>query len=157
VVLLADWSVDVRGEKTQKYMADIGMREVITELHGNEDPRTYHRGSNPIDGIFMTQDLYLVQGGSMPFGMGIGSDPRCLWLDIGTRVLMGQNLEQSRKFASQWLKCDDPRVSNKCIAHYEQYLEKKQLRERNRKLAADAKELGLAQQQGQEYEQLDVL
>jgi hypothetical protein len=29
VVLLADWNADVRGEKTRKYMADIGMREVI--------------------------------------------------------------------------------------------------------------------------------
>jgi hypothetical protein len=27
VVLLADWNADFRGEKTQKYMADIGMRE----------------------------------------------------------------------------------------------------------------------------------
>jgi hypothetical protein len=78
----------------------------------------------------MTHDLYIVQGGYMPFGMGIGSDHRCLWLDIGTRVLMVQDLEQPRKFAARRLKCDDPRVRNKYNAHYEQYIEKKQLRER---------------------------
>jgi hypothetical protein len=66
----------------------------------------------------------------MPFGMGIGSDHRCLWLDIRTRVLMGLELEQSRKFAARRLKCDDPRARNKYIQHYEQYIEKKQLRER---------------------------
>jgi hypothetical protein len=29
VVILSDWNVDVRGEKTRKYMANLGMREVI--------------------------------------------------------------------------------------------------------------------------------
>jgi hypothetical protein len=82
VVLLADWNADVRGEKTRKYIADLDMREVITEFHGDEGPRTYNRGSKPIDGIFMTQDLYIVKRGYMPFGMGVGSDHRCLWLDI---------------------------------------------------------------------------
>jgi hypothetical protein len=82
----------------------------------------------------------------MHFGMGIGSDHRCLWLDIRTRVLMGQDLEQPRKFAARRLKCDDPIVRNKYINHYEQYIEKKQLSERIRKLAADAKELDLPQQ-----------
>jgi hypothetical protein len=105
----------------------------------------------------MTQDLYIVLGGNMHFGMGIGSDNRCLWLDIQTRVLMGQYLEQSRKFAARRLKYDDPRVSNKYIKHYENYIEKKQLRERSHKLASDAKELGLTQQQAQESEQLDAL
>jgi hypothetical protein len=82
VVLLANWNADVRGEKIWKYMADLGMREVITEFHGDAGPRTYNRGSKPIDGIFMIQDLYIVQGGYKPFGMGIGSDHRCMWLDI---------------------------------------------------------------------------
>jgi hypothetical protein len=100
VVLLEDWNADVREEKTRKYMADLGMREVITEFHGYAGPHTYNRGSKPIYGIFMTQDLYIVQGGYMPFGMGIGSDHICLWLDMGTRVLMGKELEQSRKFAA---------------------------------------------------------
>jgi hypothetical protein len=90
VVILADWNADIRGEKTRKYMADIGMREVITEFYGDEGPHTYNRGSKPIDGIFMTQDFYIVQGGYMPFGMGIVSDHRCLWLDIRTKVFMEQ-------------------------------------------------------------------
>jgi hypothetical protein len=57
VVLLADWNADVRGEKTRKYMVDLSMREVITEFHGGPGPRTYNRGSKPIDRIFMTQDF----------------------------------------------------------------------------------------------------
>jgi hypothetical protein len=157
VVLLVNWNTDVRGEKTRKYMADFGMREVIMEFHGDEGPRTYSRGSNPIDRIFMTQYLYIFQGGYMPFGMGIGSEHRCLWLDIHTQVLMGQDMEQPKNFAAQRLKCDDPIVKKKYGAHYEQYIEKKQLRERSRKLVADAKELGLIQQQAQEYEQMDAL
>jgi hypothetical protein len=86
----------------------------------------------------MTRDLYIVKGGYMPFGMGIGSDHKCLWIDTRTRVLMGQ-----------WLKCDNPRVMNKYMKRYEQYTEKKQLHERSCKLADDAKELGLTQQQAQ--------
>jgi hypothetical protein len=70
---------------------------------------------------------------------------------------MGQELEQPRKFATRRLKCDDQRIRNKYIAHYEQYIEKKKLRERSHKLSADAKELDLTQQQAREYEQLDAL
>jgi hypothetical protein len=99
VVLLADWNADVRREKTRKHMADLGMREVITEFHGDEGHRTYNRWSRPIDGILRKQYVW-VQGGYMPFGMGIGSDHRCLWLDIRTQVLMEYDLEQSRKFAA---------------------------------------------------------
>jgi hypothetical protein len=55
-------------------MADLSMREVITEFYGTKGRHTYYRVSNPIDGIFMTHDLYIVQGGYMPFGMGIVSD-----------------------------------------------------------------------------------
>jgi hypothetical protein len=106
VVILADWNIDVRGEKTRKYMADLRMREIIMEFHGDEGPHTYNRGSKPIHGIFMTQDLYIVQGGYMPFGMGIGSYHRCLWLDIRIRVLMGKYLEQPRKLSAQRLKCE---------------------------------------------------
>jgi hypothetical protein len=48
-------------------------------------------------------------------------------------------------------------VRNKYSTHYEQYIEKKQLRERSRKLAADVKKMGITQQQVQEYEQLHAL
>jgi hypothetical protein len=134
VVLLEDWNTDVRGEKTRKFMVDLGMTEVITEFHGDAGPHAYNRGSKPIYGIFMTQDLYIFQCGYMPFGTGIGSDHRCLWIDI----------REARRF-----KCDDPKVRNRYIKHYEQYIEKKQLLDRSRKLASDAKELGLIQQQAQ--------
>jgi hypothetical protein len=70
---------------------------------------------------------------------------------------MGKELEQYKKFSARRLKYDGPRVRNKYIYHYEQYMEKKKLRDRSRKLASDAKELGLTQQQEQEYEQLDAL
>jgi hypothetical protein len=55
VVLLEYWNVDVRWEKTRKYMANLRMREAITEFHRDVGPHTYNRGSKPIDGIFMTQ------------------------------------------------------------------------------------------------------
>jgi hypothetical protein len=70
---------------------------------------------------------------------------------------MGQDLEQPRKFAARRLKCDDPRVRNKYIAHYEKYIENKQLRQKSRKLVAYVNELGLTQKQAREYEQLDGL
>jgi hypothetical protein len=63
---------------------------------------------------------------------------------------MGQELEleleQPRKFAARWLKYDDPRVRNKYLAHYEQYIiQKKKLRESSIQLITDVKELGLTQ------------
>jgi hypothetical protein len=62
---------------------------------------------------------------------------------------MVQDLEQPRKFAARQLKYGHPRVRKKCRAHNKQYIEKKQLRERSRQIATDAKELGLTQKQSQ--------
>jgi hypothetical protein len=113
------------------------MREVLTELHGQDGPRTYNRVSTPIGG------LYIILGGYMPFGKGIGRDNRCLGIDIQICALMGQDLEQPRKCAALRLKCDDPRVRNKYLKHNEQYIKKRQLRERSSALARDAQDLGL--------------
>jgi hypothetical protein len=77
-----------------------------------------------------------------------------LWLDIRTRVLMGQDLEQPRKFAARQLKCDNPRVRNK---YYEHYIDKKQLHERIHRLAVDGKGMGVTQQHVHQYGQLDAL
>jgi hypothetical protein len=62
---------------------------------------------------------------------------------------MGQELEQSRKFSARRLNFNDPRVRNKYIKHYEQYIEKNQLLERIHNIASDAKEMGLTQQHAQ--------
>jgi hypothetical protein len=48
MVLLADWNVDGRGEKTRKYMADIGVRELITEFHVYEGLVHITEGPNPL-------------------------------------------------------------------------------------------------------------
>jgi hypothetical protein len=56
----------------------------------------------------MTRDLYILQEGYLFFGKGIGSDHRCLWVDIWVIVLMGHNLEPPRKFAVRRLTCNDP-------------------------------------------------
>jgi hypothetical protein len=138
-------------------MAELSMREVLTELHGQDGPRTYKMGSTPIDGVFMTQDLYIVQGGCMPFGKGIGSGHQYLLIYIRVWVLMGHYLEQPRKFSAQRLKCDDPRVRKKYLTHYKQYIKKMRLRESSRALARDSQDLGLTKEQAQEYEQLDAL
>jgi hypothetical protein len=48
VVLLADWNAGARGEKNRKYMADLGMREVITNFMETQVLAHITEGPNPL-------------------------------------------------------------------------------------------------------------
>jgi hypothetical protein len=126
-------------------------------LHGDDALRMNNRGSAPIDGIFMTRDHYILQGGYPPFRKGIGSEHISLWIDIRAIVLMGQDLEPPSKFSAQQLKCDDPHIRNTYITHYEKFIKDKQILVRGQQLDETVQATGLTPDQAQVYEELDAL
>jgi hypothetical protein len=56
IILLADSNVNVRSRKMVRILAEMGIREVILEIQGNNAPLTYNRY------------LTIVGGGYLPFG-----------------------------------------------------------------------------------------
>ena len=68
------------------------MQEVILDRHGTNAPATYIEGSLPIDGIFATAAVNIVQGGYTSFADGVQgqrTDHRCLWVDIALTEVFG--------------------------------------------------------------------
>jgi hypothetical protein len=57
---------------------------------GTSPGATFFRGSKPIDGLWVSNDLDINNACMMPFGYGIG-DPQAFILDIPIESLVGEN------------------------------------------------------------------
>ena len=89
IVLAMDANDDVQFNPIRAAMQAVGLSEVITTLHDPDKtvaPRTYERGSRPIDGLFVTPSLLSARCGYLPFVL----DHRCLWIDIPMDIVFGQ-------------------------------------------------------------------
>ena len=80
VIVMMDCNEDVRSTHFQKFLKGVGMKEIIMERHGKQAPATYIDGNLPIDGIFATAAVTIVQGGYTSFVDGVQgqrTDHRC--------------------------------------------------------------------------------
>ena len=86
IIIMLDANEDVRTGDTAKWMKKWKLKEAIMSLHGNNAPPTYTGGSSggqdPIDGIFVSEDIIVEAAGYLAAGqLGFG-DHRCLWIQI---------------------------------------------------------------------------
>jgi hypothetical protein len=57
LVIGLDVNDDVRRCLFSLVMSPLGLAEVVTHKHGPAGPETYHKGSEPIDGIYVSITL----------------------------------------------------------------------------------------------------
>ena len=67
VIIMMDCNEDERSDSFRKFLNDVGMKDIIMARHGDQAPATYIDGSLPIDGIFATAVVNIVQGGYTSF------------------------------------------------------------------------------------------
>ena len=94
LILLADANEHTgRGELTQGLRAgELRMREVVWEWHeGCEVPATWHRGSDPIDGVWAMEDITPVAVMLLGSDKGVG-DHRAIVLDVPDREICGYSV-----------------------------------------------------------------
>ena len=65
-VLMMDCNEDIRSDTIQKFLDEVGMKEIILDRHGSDAPGTYIDGTLPIDGLdeCCTCRIYLLRGRS---------------------------------------------------------------------------------------------
>ena len=100
---------DVRSEDACSFsrkLREMGLVEAITTAHGKQGPPTYERGSEPIDGIFVSETLLQMTCGYLPFVF----DHRALYIDVPLSVVFGHELPPVVRPQARRLKCDDPRI-----------------------------------------------
>ena len=130
IILGMDLNDDVRTTTITKPLTDLGLVELITSKHGNNTPSTHNRGVVPIDGVFVSTTLRDVKCGYLPFGDGIPSDHRGLWLDVPYTMAFGHDVLPFATPSARRLKTNDPRIVSRYIQSYEKFLKQHRLAER---------------------------
>jgi hypothetical protein len=123
--------------------------------HTGTAPPTYQRGSHPIDGIWVSPTLLSSQCGYLPFGDGLISDHRPLWIDIPSALLFGTQPPPTSPMSSRRLTLMDPRVVARYIHLCETKLNAAGLQPRLDALLDSAGVL--TPLQAKEWESLDAL
>ena len=158
IALVIDANDDIRDSKLQRMLLERGLVEGITAHHpGKYVPPTHKTGSKPIDGIFITPGITVLNAGFLAHSDGVavtGADHRCVWMDIDLDAILGKAMPAPHRFPARRVKCNDPRIVNRFNKAYEEFLAYHGLHEKVFDLELEA-EYPLSRPQQQLYEQLD--
>ena len=100
---------------------DLDLREATLTSTGTHLTATHFRGSRPIDAIWTTPDVDIVNVCAMPIGYGAG-DHRAFILDVTTRSLVGTDPQPIKRPAARRLNTKIPRCSDSYIQTLETQL-----------------------------------
>ena len=133
----------------------LGLREATHDYWPSEEPRTYIRGSGPIDAVYYSRDLEITNVAQLSFHEGVG-DHRTVIVDVSARSMIGVDSFKIVRPAARRLTA----ANEKCRKRYESMLEQK-LEEHNlpSRLEQSAKVLerdGTDEQAVAELENIDV-
>ena len=157
LILMGDWNKDVVGPKLTQWMEGFALKELVTSMHGQKPPPTYHKGSDAIDGIFVSQTMTVAKGGYLAFGQ-IPGDHRGLWVDIPQREMLGYQMADIPTARARRLKLDDPRVVKKYLDNLHKFFKKHRIYKRVKKLRKEWKPgRTLTRAQAKEYEEIDTI
>ena len=130
VVLLMDCNTDVTSDELTSWLEHHGLKNAITRKHGClESKATYHRGSVPIDGIFVSESVHIDNAGYLAFG-AFPTDHRCLWVDISFNNLFGHNMPRLYHANARRLQSDNPKVAKKFCNIYTTFIRQRSLHTR---------------------------
>jgi len=111
VIVAADFNEDIRSDTIRGFFSKFGMSEVISSSNTEHLPAMHNRGSLPIDGIFVPDELIpFCRAGFLGFGEGVPSDHRTAWIDIPLPLLHLCSDSTPVKAQARRLQCADPRI-----------------------------------------------
>ena len=97
------------------------LRNITDDISGHHSPATQHRGTYPIDGIFISNTIQPQRRGFLPFGE-FPSDHRAIWVDISFDNVFGHKIPKLIIPQARKLKSDDPRVRDRWIELYKNFI-----------------------------------
>ena len=94
IVILADMNSNM----ITTWCSIYNLTEIITYKHQTTQgiEPTYHKGSLPIDGVFVTPNITVHKCGYLPFG-ALPSDHRCIWVDLKISKVLGSKMSPLHK------------------------------------------------------------
>ena len=116
VIVMIDANENVEKGTLGRRLRELGLKEVVSSRHGLH--HSHLRGSEPINGIFVTSLLSDVQCGYI----SSGCDHFGLWLDVPNETLYGTDNRWVPPKARR-LRCNDPRIVKKYINQLEKTID----------------------------------
>ena len=131
IMILADMNSDVNCTAINNWCEQHNLREIITKTHQttNGYSPTYHRGTIPIDGIFISSNISVHKCGYLPFD-AFPSDHRAIWIDLQINEIFGSKMCTLHRPAARRLKCGDPRIMKKWKKVYTRFIKQHKLHSR---------------------------
>jgi endonuclease/exonuclease/phosphatase family metal-dependent hydrolase len=88
LIIMGDFNEPVNGPQFRQFFSQLNLKEGIQHHHPSLiPPNTFHGGSHPIDGIFISHGLIINKSGYSATDWGIFTDHRLLWIEIDTSNL----------------------------------------------------------------------
>jgi hypothetical protein len=112
-----------------KYMLRMGLTEVTHHGWRNEEPHTYFRGTEPIDGVWHSHQLVITSTAQLSFHEGLG-DHRSVLVNITTDLAIGKQEFRVVHPNAHRLSSGNELARLKHISHLEQQMLKDPMGER---------------------------
>ena len=155
IVLLIDSNDDVRSGSFDRELRQLGLHSGIRTRHGNTPPPTMHKGSVPIDDIYVSRNVMIGKSGYLPFGDGPG-DHRGIYIDVDLQNLVGGDYHKIHRQQARRLISSNTRVVNKFNSIFQAQLDHNHVCERIERLRLQSY-LPFTAAHAEEYEKLDRL
>ena len=151
VIIMGDFNIPLNGTSTlQKELKERGIEDVISNRYQARDtPGTHRRGQHPIDGIFASESIMMVQGG-YERGMSEITDHRMVWADITWDSLLGRDRGEIKRPKGRRLQLTSKKRTKKFNTIFRKLIRTHRLIHKARKLEkeiGDNKYMTIPQQQ----------
>ena len=155
IILMMECNTNTQDSQFRRWIQEVDLDNGILDLDNPNMPATYHRGTNPIDGIFMSPALQATKKGFLQFGY-FPSDHRALWVDLTMQNAFGGNTCSLIPPAARKLKLEDVRTSKRWKKLYQQYIVDHKLHTKLFQLESEI-EGALTEEQQAQYEEIMTL
>ena len=126
LIIFMDFNEHVLRGKLPRLLQQAGLSEVSHTRWGGTEPNTFARGSQPIDGIYISQELEIMSIVILPFDESIG-DHRTMIIDISTRSAVGQQQYKIVRPEARRLVTRNKKATNKYLTYVKQQFKRQNL------------------------------
>jgi len=122
LIVCLDANADIYQKELGKALTDsdgLNLSEVVGDFTGTPVGATFFRGSKPIDGVWASKDIQVVNACIMPAGYGVG-DHRMFVVDFRLQSLVGASPPKVVRVAARRLNTKIPHVAEKYVKKLEE-------------------------------------
>jgi hypothetical protein len=130
--------MDMKQGIMANHFKNIMLKEAIIDKYRSNGPSIFRqiKTKTPIDGIWISKEIHITQGGYLNFDLISSTDHQCLWVDISFALLLGHKMPPFPSPKTWHLHCRDPWIVNNYVRKFEKLAKQHHLLEKVKNLDA---------------------